>query len=112
MNNEEKKIGVFGSFLLTASAVSVDGIQFIFTFFPAIGVVFNTVISMFAAVTFIIWMSYWNISFLDSKYAARGLIGFLGEMIPIISSFPVWTGVIVWIIFTNKMHKKPIPSEV
>jgi len=112
MSEKEKKIGGFGAFFLTGAAFSVDGLQFLLTFIPAIGIVLNTIISFFAAISFIIWMSYWNISFLDSRYATRGLVGLLGEIIPVISSFPVWTGVIIWIIATNKMQKKPVPSDV
>jgi len=111
MNRHEKNIGVVGAFFLIATALAIDGIQFLLIWIPAIGLVVNTVISLFAAILFIIWFSYWNVSFLDGKYAARGLFGILAEIIPILSTFPAWTVVVVWIIATNRMREKPSGSS-
>lgn len=119
MNKKERKIGALGAFFLTAAAGSVDGVQFtftlLFTFFPpltALGLILNTLISLFASISFMIWLSYWHVSFLDSKYMSKGLVGLLGEMIPGISAFPMWTGTIIWIIVTNKTFKETEPSDV
>jgi len=107
MKGKEKTIGVVGSFFLIATAIAVDGLQFLLTWIPAIGMIFNTLISLLTAITFIIWFSYWNVSFLDGKYAARGLPGLIAEIVPIISSFPAWTVVIISIILANRFSKKP-----
>ena len=107
MNENEKTIGVIGNFFLTATAVAVDGIQFLFTWLPAVGLVINTIISFFTAIVFIIWFSYWNVSFLDGKYAIRGFSGLIAEIIPVLSTFPAWTIVIIWILTANRFREKP-----
>ncbi|PIR86584.1 hypothetical protein COU13_00070 [Candidatus Kaiserbacteria bacterium CG10_big_fil_rev_8_21_14_0_10_43_70] len=112
MNEKEKDIGILGSFFLIASAIAVDSLQFLLTWIPAIGLALNTAISFFAAITFIIWLSYWNVSFLDAKYALRGFSGLIAEIIPIISSFPVWSAVIISIIVANRFRKKRDSSDV
>ena len=102
-----------GIFLILV-ALLFDGVQVLLTLI-VIGVVLNWIVSLWAAMTFFVWLKMLGISYWEGN-GIRKLLTFIStifvEMIPIISAIPAWTLFVVLIIIFEYMEKVPVLGQV
>lgn len=107
MDEEKKqnKIDKTTASLMIAVAIFFDAIQFVLAFIPIIGFILNKFISIFAGLTFWLWLTLKGVSG-TSKRISGG--SFIIEILPIpfLSALPVFTGGIIAIIVKERVVKK------
>jgi hypothetical protein len=94
--------------LLIGIAASLDLAQIILDFW-VIGVVVNRFIDLFFGMTlsFVLWIKGVK---MDSKKIVALACAFVGEMIPVVDSLPLWTADVFLIMSYEKVGKKVIGS--
>jgi len=101
----QNKIDGTTAFLMLGVAIFFDIVQFVLEFIPLIGFILNKFISIFAGMTFWLWLTLKGVSS-TSKWISGG--SFMIEILPIpfLSALPVFTGGIIAIILRERVVKK------
>ncbi len=96
MGGDEGTIGSGTGFMMIAVALIIDGLEAVLSFF-LIGLLVNSFIDLIAALIFGIWFSH---------HGVRSGLGIAGtaavEFIPGLNALPVWTGYIVYKVFSSR----------
>ncbi len=99
----QNKISGATAFLMVAVAVFFDLIQIILEFIPIVGFILNKLISIFASLTFWLWLTLKGV-----KSNRQWILGgsFVIEIFPIpfLSALPVFTGGIIAIILKERIR--------
>lgn len=98
----ERKVGLGAAALLILVAGAIDLFQFLITLIPFVGWLITPIISICAAIIFGFWFSYLGIPMLDPKRVLGTLGTMLGEMVPIINAFPMWTARVTYTIINER----------
>ncbi len=89
--------------LMVSTAILFDAIQVLFLLIPFLGWLVAAIISIYAWLTFYVWMSIkgWGMSDSVKKITVAWLFPFL-ETIPILNVLPVWTLRVIMQLFIVK----------
>lgn len=113
MENKSKISGMNGLFLILV-ALLFDGIQ-IFLTLIIIGAVLNWIVSLFAMMTFYVWLKLLGVSYWEGN-GTRKLLSFIGcgflEVVPIFNAFLGWTVFVVLIILFESAQSIPVFGQV
>jgi|SRR3989338_5739878 len=111
---QNSKISPINAVFLILVALFFDGIQ-VFLTLIIIGAVLNWMVSMFAAMTFYIWLKMLGVSYWEGN-GTRKLLSFIGcgflEAVPIFNAFLGWTVFVVLIILFESAERVPIFGKV
>jgi len=92
MGEARNRINNFHKFALLLLAVSMDFMQFFFTFIPVIGPMFAVIFSIIARIVFWVWFKVLHVGFADK--ANRFMVNIAMstiEFLPLIDAIPAWT---------------------
>ena len=101
------RVGTFGAVLLTATALILDGLQFILTFIPVIGQAISIFISMLAAAFFgVFFFVFFRVNYFEGNKALAKIGTIITttvvEFVPLVQALPAITlGVLSIIIFSR-----------
>ena len=98
----DRKISLAQGIPMIVIAGVIDLIQFLLTLIPFVGWLLASIVSICAAFIFGIWFSRLGMSMLDPKRILGTLGTMLGETIPIINAFPMWTARVTYTIITER----------
>lgn len=102
-----------GLFLILV-ALLFDGIQ-VFLTLIIIGAVLNWIVSLFAMMTFYVWLKLLGVSYWEGN-GTRKLLSFMGagfiEMVPIFNAIPAWTLFAILIIIFEYIEQVPVLGKV
>ena len=106
MSNEKSKISNIEWGLMIGVALLFDGVQF-FLDVVLIGLIVNRLISIWAWLTFYLWLKIKGVK----NFRGWLAIGGIAEIIPVIAALPFWTGMIIVIMIKNKT-KEILPKAM
>lgn len=108
---DKKELGNMTAGAMIVVALFFDVIQFgadLMTFIPFVGFILGWVVSsgvsLFAWLTFFLWLRLSGTKF-DTKIVATTIGAFFIELIPVLNALPAWTLSIVLIILMQKSKK-------
>lgn len=111
---QNSKISLINGIFLILVALAYDGIQ-IFLTLTVIAAVLSLLVSMFAAMTFFVWLKLLGISYWEGN-GTKKLLSFIGcgflEIVPIFNAFLGWTVFVILIIIFENMEKIPVLGQV
>lgn len=114
MNKTGSKISGMNGLFLILVALLFDGIQ-IFLTLIIIGAVLNWIVSLFAMMTFYVWLKLLGVSYWEGN-GTRKLLSFIGcgflEVVPIFNAFLGWTVFVVLIILFESTQSIPVFGQV
>ncbi len=102
---KENPISDTTAFLMIFTVLTMEGIQAMIGWIPFLGNILADGISFFIFLTFFIWFKMHGISMIKPKIMTALIGGGLVEMLPFINIFPVWTGIVIYLIGTTKVKE-------
>ncbi len=97
VSKPESKLSGPTKYLMIAVALFYDVLSLV----PGL----NFIVAFFAGFHFWFWFKLKGISFVSPKRLVVGSTGFVAEMIPVLSSLPAWTGIVVFMILDTKIKE-------
>lgn len=89
---KRNRVGSSSKILMLGTAIFFDVLQGLFSLIPFLGWILGFLISIFAFLTFFVWMKIkgWGLSDNVKKIFVQWFLP-IGELIPIVNILPIWT---------------------